>query len=79
MSALDNLLNNVPTDLWINGKGRKSSDGTRFDVIDPATEQKIASAIAALSMRFFEGAIYDEAASSRSVAKRRMRSCRRGA
>jgi succinate-semialdehyde dehydrogenase/glutarate-semialdehyde dehydrogenase len=47
VSALDNLLNNVPTDLWINGKERKSSDGTRFDVIDPATEQKIASVASA--------------------------------
>ena len=39
----DNLLANVPTDLWIGGKWRKSSDGRRFDVIDPATENKIAS------------------------------------
>ena len=28
----DNLLANVPTDLWIGGKWRKSSDGGRFDV-----------------------------------------------
>ena len=34
----DNLLANVPTDLWIGGKWRKASDGERFDVIDPATE-----------------------------------------
>ena len=34
----ENLLANVPTDLWIGGKWRKSSDGQRFDVIDPATE-----------------------------------------
>src|SRR4029079_1015156 len=39
----DNLLANVPTDLWIGGKWRKSSDGARFDVIDPATENKVAS------------------------------------
>src|ERR1700751_5067969 len=39
----DNLLANVPTDLWIGGKWKKSSDNSRFDVIDPATEQKIAS------------------------------------
>ncbi len=39
----DNLLANVPTDLWIGGKWRKSSDGGRFDVIDPATENKVAS------------------------------------
>src|SRR3974390_3353885 len=39
----ENLLANVPTDLWIGGKWRKSSDGARLDVIDPATERKIAS------------------------------------
>jgi succinate-semialdehyde dehydrogenase/glutarate-semialdehyde dehydrogenase len=43
----DNLLANVPTDLWIGGKWRKSSDGQRFDVIDPATENKIASVASA--------------------------------
>src|ERR671936_20713 len=39
----ENLLANVPTDLWIGGKWRKASDGGRFDVFDPATENKIAS------------------------------------
>ena len=43
----DNLLANVPTDLWIGGKWRKSSDGQRFDVIDPATENTIASVASA--------------------------------
>src|SRR6202521_4846172 len=43
MAMYDNLLANVPTDLWIGGKWRKSSDGSRFDVIDPATENKVAS------------------------------------
>jgi len=43
----DNLLANVPTDLWIGGKWRKSSDGQRFDVIDPATEKTIASVASA--------------------------------
>ena len=43
MAMYDNLLANVPTDLWIGGKWRKSSDGGRFDVIDPATENKVAS------------------------------------
>src|SRR6266436_5906895 len=43
----ENLLANVPTDLWIGGKWRKSSDGGRFDVIDPATEKKIASVASA--------------------------------
>src|SRR6201988_1899505 len=39
----ENLLANVPTDLWIGGKWRKASDNSRFDVIDPATENKVAS------------------------------------
>jgi succinate-semialdehyde dehydrogenase/glutarate-semialdehyde dehydrogenase len=43
----DNLLANVPTDLWIGGKWRKSSDNARFDVIDPATEGKVASVASA--------------------------------
>jgi hypothetical protein len=46
-SRYDNLLANVPTDLWIGGKWRKSSDGGRFDVLDPATEAKIASVASA--------------------------------
>ena len=45
----ENLLANVPTDLWIGGKWRKSSDGGRFDVIDPATENKVASVASATS------------------------------
>ncbi len=40
-TTYDNLLANVPTDLWIGGKWKKSSDGARFDIIDPATEEKI--------------------------------------
>src|SRR6478752_3149623 len=47
MAAYDNLLANVPTDLWIGGKWKKSSDGARFDVIDPATERKIADVVSA--------------------------------
>ena len=43
----ENLLANVPTDLYIGGKWRKASDGGRFDVIDPATENKIASVASA--------------------------------
>jgi succinate-semialdehyde dehydrogenase / glutarate-semialdehyde dehydrogenase len=43
----DNLLAHVPTDLWIGGKWRKSSDNQRFDVIDPATEEKITSVASA--------------------------------
>ena len=43
----ENLLANAPTDLWIGGKWRKASDGGRFDVLDPATEDKIASVASA--------------------------------
>jgi succinate-semialdehyde dehydrogenase/glutarate-semialdehyde dehydrogenase len=43
----ENLLANVPTDLWIGGKWRKASDGKRFDVIDPATENTVASVASA--------------------------------
>src|SRR5499426_2431312 len=43
----ENLLANVPTDLWIGGKWKKSSDCQRFDVIDPATENKITSVASA--------------------------------
>jgi succinate-semialdehyde dehydrogenase/glutarate-semialdehyde dehydrogenase len=43
----DNLLANVPTDLYIAGKWRKSSDNQRFDVIDPATEKTVASVASA--------------------------------
>jgi succinate-semialdehyde dehydrogenase / glutarate-semialdehyde dehydrogenase len=43
----DNLLAGVPTDLWIGGEWRKASDQSRFDVIDPATENVIASVASA--------------------------------
>src|SRR5436853_4812641 len=43
----ENLLANVRTDLWIGGQWRKASDGGRFDVIDPATENTIASVASA--------------------------------
>src|ERR1700736_4957533 len=39
----DNLLANVPTDLYIGGKWRPAADKGGFDVIDPATEATIAS------------------------------------
>jgi succinate-semialdehyde dehydrogenase/glutarate-semialdehyde dehydrogenase len=43
----DNLLANVPTELFIAGKWRPASDAARLDVIDPATETKIASVASA--------------------------------
>jgi len=48
MNAMyENLLAQVPTDLWIGGKWRKASDNARFDVIDPATENVITSVASA--------------------------------
>src|SRR6202051_2674097 len=47
MAMYDNLLANAPPALGIGGKWRKSSDGGRFDVIDPATENKVASVASA--------------------------------
>jgi succinate-semialdehyde dehydrogenase/glutarate-semialdehyde dehydrogenase len=46
-ASYDNLLARVPTDLWIGGKWRKSSDGQRFDVTDPATEDTITTVASA--------------------------------
>ena len=43
----DNLLAGVPTDLWVGGEWRKASDQSRFDVIDPATENVITSVASA--------------------------------
>src|ERR1700759_16609 len=43
----ENLLANVPTDLWIGGAWRKAADAQRFDVIDPATENVITSVASA--------------------------------
>jgi succinate-semialdehyde dehydrogenase/glutarate-semialdehyde dehydrogenase len=43
----ENLLADVPTDLWIGGQWRKASDNARFDVIDPATENVIISVASA--------------------------------
>ena len=70
MAMYDNLLANVPTDLWIGGKWRKASDGARFDVIDPATENKIAS-VASASVEDAKAAI--------DAAQRRLRGLGRAA
>ncbi len=42
-SLYDNLLVDVPTDLYIGGQWRPASDGARMDVADPATESVVAS------------------------------------
>ncbi len=52
----DNLLAGVPTDLWIGGTWRKASDQSRFDVIDPATENVI-TAVASASIDDAKAAI----------------------
>ncbi|HXF55958.1 MAG TPA: NAD-dependent succinate-semialdehyde dehydrogenase [Hyphomicrobiaceae bacterium] len=46
-ASYDNLLARVPTDLWIAGQWRRSSDNQRFEVIDPATENTIATVASA--------------------------------
>jgi len=46
-ASYDNLLARVPTDLWIGGQWRKSSDNERFDVTDPATENTITTVASA--------------------------------
>jgi succinate-semialdehyde dehydrogenase/glutarate-semialdehyde dehydrogenase len=43
----DQLIQSIPTDLYIGGDWRASSDGERFDVCDPATEEVIASVASA--------------------------------
>ncbi len=45
--APEQLLKDVPTDLWIGGRWRAAADGARFDVEDPATERVIASVASA--------------------------------
>ena len=36
----ENLLANVPTELWIGGEWREASDGARFASSNPATEEQ---------------------------------------
>ena len=52
----ENLLEKVPTDLWIGGEWRKASGGERFDVIDPATEARVA-AVASASVEDAKAAV----------------------
>jgi succinate-semialdehyde dehydrogenase/glutarate-semialdehyde dehydrogenase len=46
-TSYDNLLADLPTDLYIGGRWRPAADGSRFDVTDPATEEVIASVASA--------------------------------
>jgi len=41
------MLGDLRTDLWIGGRWREASDGARFDVENPATEQTLASVASA--------------------------------
>ena len=68
----DNLLANVPTDLWIGGKWRPASDKQRFDVIDPATENKIAS-VASASVEDAKAAVDAAAAAQPAWAEKKPR------
>ena len=45
--ASDIITADAPTDLFIGGRWRESSDRSRFDVVDPATERIIASVASA--------------------------------
>src|SRR6266567_424597 len=68
----ENLLAHVPTDLWIGGKWRKASDGQRFDVIDPATENVITS-VASASVDDAKAAVDAAAAAFEGWAGRKPR------
>jgi succinate-semialdehyde dehydrogenase/glutarate-semialdehyde dehydrogenase len=68
----DNLLANVPTDLWIGGQWRKASDGARFDVIDPATEDTITT-VASASVEDAKAALDAAAAAFPGWAERKPR------
>lgn len=68
----ENLLANVPTDLWIGGKWRKASDGARFDVIDPATENTVAS-VASATVEDAKAAVDAAAAAQPGWAKKNPR------
>jgi succinate-semialdehyde dehydrogenase / glutarate-semialdehyde dehydrogenase len=41
------ILEGVGTGLWVDGQWREASDGARFDVTDPATEQQVATVASA--------------------------------
>jgi len=41
------LINSVPADLYIGGEWREASDGGRFDVLNPADEEVLASVASA--------------------------------
>ncbi|MCA1774245.1 MAG: NAD-dependent succinate-semialdehyde dehydrogenase [Loktanella sp.] len=47
MTAHDPKFDTLPTDLYIDGSFRPGAEGTRFDVLNPATEQVIASVASA--------------------------------
>ncbi len=65
----ENLLADVTTDLWIGGGWRKSSDNARFDVLDPATENVIAS-VASGSVEDAAAAVEAAAAAFKGWASR---------
>src|SRR5690242_5938854 len=72
INMYENLLANVPTDLWIGGKWRKASDGGRFDVLDPATENRIAS-VASATVEDAKAAVDAASAAFESWAGRKPR------
>jgi succinate-semialdehyde dehydrogenase/glutarate-semialdehyde dehydrogenase len=72
IAPYDNLLADVPTDLYIGGRWRPASDGARMDVVDPATEAVIAS-VASASIDDAGAAVDAAAAAAAGWARRKPR------
>ncbi len=72
MLAYDNVLAGISTELYIGGAWRPASDGARMDVIDPATEEVIAS-VASASVEDAKAAIDAAEASYAGWAGRKPR------
>ncbi len=71
-SQYSNLLADVPTDLYIGGRWVPASDGSRMDVIDPATESAVAS-VASASVDDARSALEAAAAAAPGWAARKPR------
>ena len=70
MMAIEPLANlaQLPTDLFIGGRWRPASSGRRIDVIDPATEEPIAS-VADATLEDAAAAVEAAAAAAPAFAK----------
>jgi succinate-semialdehyde dehydrogenase / glutarate-semialdehyde dehydrogenase len=72
MLPYDNVLADVPTDLYFGGAWRPASDGARMVVVDPATETSIAS-VASASVGDAKAAVAAADAASAGWASRKPR------